>query len=993
MGKYLPAGYNLKFHSHSGEYGIVKVIGEGALAITYLTTYKDVSGRKSERIIKEYFPDGLDVRRRKNGHLLCAGKDREKFELGKDRFFAGGVWQNDLRYKTNLKNEITPLQGIYEGNNTLYLEVTPFEGKTYDRFDRLPLSKRMKICLAVAKSVRQYHRLGYLCLDLKPENIFVLTNSSGEIVADLIEFVDFDSIRSKKEIADEASLSFTRNWSAPEQNNPYRYKKISERTDIYTVGELVFWSVFGRHSADEEHRGFSKYPYDEERGPFIKELNRMEIKNLFTALFRGTLRSSAENRFASMDDVIAILEKISDELSRKEYVITAAPHASHIFVGRGKELREIEEFLAAEHVLFVCGIGGIGKSTLVRNYCAGNSENYDIIIYLQCTGSLQSAFTDDVQFHINTVAKREEESTEEYFYRKLRHLENLSVGKRVLFVLDNYNRVIEEELKLIMKQRWDVIVVSRREPVRCSYQVLNIDAISDRKYLYRLFELNLGREISEDEEEAVMYMTDKVGGHTLIVELLARQIRNSYLSISEAAELTLRHGFSNIAPEKVGYIKDDKENNDTIAGIITALFDTGILSVDKRIILKVLSLFNVSGVDLENIQKLLDLPSKDSFNELEKEGWAYIDAGNIRLHPVIAETVRLWQWEDVYCQAVFTAMQKLVQEIKLEDKKAEYHLAEEMLNGCRMEDVLCGSGIYRNLLYRTVMAMPRHREEYIVENTVRLLECKDFCNRKAVLDLYDNLVSVYAERGDFDKCYEEIEHVKQFVSKYPSHYSKAMYYDMLAVYYDAKLNGAYDYETDEEQKLLYLLMDSQNQTIYHIKRTRQRSGRKLLIEALMSKVCVLVRSNPVKKREIDRIFVTIKKLMDEYAPSDYENHCDYYMIRGWYYTYVKPDYDKTVECVRKAYKMVLHTNRTKLDRIDAVIRPSANMLLEWGEYKKAAERIYTGIRICDENLDVLPYARKRAELMHCLLDIYHYGEDLEKYNEIKQEIDKMDRIG
>lgn len=268
MEKYLPAGYNLKFHSHSGEYGIVKVIGEGALAITYLTTYKDVSGRKSERIIKEYFPDGLDVRRRKNGHLLCAGKDREKFELGKDRFFAGGVWQNDLRYKTNLKNEIPPLQGIYEGNNTLYLEVTPFEGKTYDRFDRLPLSKRMKICLAVAKSVRQYHRLGYLCLDLKPENIFVLTNSSGEIVADLIEFVDFDSIRSKKEIADEASLSFTRNWSAPEQNNPYRYKKISERTDIYTVGELVFWSVFGRHSADEEHRGFSKYPYDEERGPF-----------------------------------------------------------------------------------------------------------------------------------------------------------------------------------------------------------------------------------------------------------------------------------------------------------------------------------------------------------------------------------------------------------------------------------------------------------------------------------------------------------------------------------------------------------------------------------------------------------------------------------------------------------------------------------------------------------------------------------------------------
>lgn len=992
MGKYLPSGYNLKFHRHSGEYIIVKVIGEGASAITYLTTYKDASGRRSERIIKEYFPDGLDVRRKKDGDLLCADKDREKFESGKVRFQVGGVWQNDLRHKANLKNEIPPLQGIYEGNHTLYLEVTPFEGKTYDRLDGLMLPERVKICLAVAKSVRQYHVLGYLCLDLKPENIFVLTNSSGEIVTDLIEFIDFDSICSKKEIAEGVPLSFTRDWSAPEQNNPYEYKKISERTDIYTIGELIFWSVFDRHSADDEHRGFSKYPYDAGRESFAKDFNRMEIKKLFTALFRGTLRSSAGNRFASMNDVIAILEKIADELSRKEYVITSVPYASHIFVGREKELREIKTLLAANHILFICGIGGIGKSTLVRNYCTRNSENYDIIIYLQYTDSLQSAFTDDVQFHINTISKREEENTEEYFYRKLRHLEDLSVGKKVLFVLDNYNCVMEDEFKLIAKQRWDVIIAARRKPACCSYQVLNIDTISEREYLYRLFELNLGRKITGNEENDIGYMIDKAGGHTLIVELLARQIQNSYLSIREAVELADRHGFSNIAPEKIDYVKDEKENNDTIAGIITALFDTGTLSADKRVILKILSLFSVSGVGLENMQKLLDLPSKDSFNELDKEGWAYVESGSIRLHPVIAETVRLWQWESIYCEAVLSAMQKLAQEIKREDKKAEYHLAEELLSGCKKVDALRSSGIYGNLLYRTVMAMPRHREDYIIENTISLLECENFGNRIAVLKLYDNLVSVYAERKDFEKCYEEIEHVKQFISKSPDHYSEGVYYDMLANYYNERLNGAYDYETAEEQKLLNLLMDSLNQACYHIKLTCQYDSKKFLIQLMMSKVCILIRSNPEKKREIDHIFALVKKMIDRFIPSDIEIRCEYCIIRGWYYTLVRPNYKKTVAILNKAHRIAKQICLTELDKIGQIIIPIANIIFHWRRYAKAADIIYTGIRVCDENIDILPYVRKKIELMHCLLDIYHHGEDLEKYNEIKMEIDKMGRI-
>lgn len=991
MEKYLPEDYTLKFPGHPGEYTVVRVLGEGASAVTYLTEYRDGSGERSERIIKEYFPDGLNTERGEDGRLQLAEKDREKYARGKEQFRAGGVRQNELRYKTSLKNETPPLQGIYEQNNTLYLEVTPFAGKTYDRFEALSLPERVKICLAAAKLVRQYHRLGYLCLDLKPENIFVLTNSSDEIVTDLIEFVDFDSIRSKEEIAAGYPLSFTKSWSAPEQNNPYAYRKISERTDVYAVGELVFWSVFGRHSKEEEHRGFSAYPYDTGRESFAKIADRTEIRNLFTKLFRNTLRSSPENRYASMDDVICVLEKIAVELSRKEYVITSALTPPPFFVGREREMREIEEHLAKEHILFVCGIGGIGKSTLVQNFCAQNVGNYDLIIYLSCAAGLQSAFIDDTQFHIHTVSKREEESGEEYFSRKLRHLEDLSFEKKVLFVLDDYRQAASEEFKLFTKQHWKIIVISRRFPPCCSYQVQYVDAISGREQLYRLFGLNLGREISGDEEADVGYMIEKAGGHTLTVGLIARQIANSYLSVSEAAKLADKYGFSHIAPEKVGYVKDEKEEQDTIAGIITALFDAAALSVDKRIILKFLSLFPASGVSVKSVQRLLDLPSKDGFNELDREGWAYLDAGKMRLHPVIAETIRLWQWEDAYGEAVSSAMKKLLREVKdgekkrkqekghgsepkdREEEKESCRLAEELLDGCKKEDRLCNSGIYRNLLYCTVTAMPRHREDYIIENTAGLLAWEDAGNERAVLRLYDDLVTIYAERRNFDTCDEILERVKSFLEKHPDHYAKAMYYGMLATYYDARLDGAYDWETAEEQEMLGLLMDALNRACRHIRLSRWRGGKKLLAGWLLSKACILTRSTPEKKKEIDRVFSSAKRLIDENISSDFEIRCDYQMSRAWYYTLVKPDFHRTVLSVREARRLAGHTGQTELDMIDRIIIPAANMFFEWEEYERAKKWICAGIRVCDDYADILPYVRKKTELMRCMRDINEYG--------------------
>lgn len=265
----------------------------------------------------------------------------EQSEQGKERFIRSGKIQNDIRQRTSLNNQTPPVSHIFEVSGTPYIDVACFGGATLDKLTELTLPQYMKICLTIAKTVGYYHKAGLLCLDLKPENIFILQNSPDDTVTDLVEFIDFDSVRDMSETAESTFISYTRAWAAPEQTAPFATGRITQSADIYTVGELVFYLLFGRHSADSEHRGFSKYPFDECRRDFRRFTDRPDIQSLFTKFFRGTIRSAASNRFSDIGEVVKLLERLVYELERKDYIVPTLPYVSPDFVGRDSELKTI----------------------------------------------------------------------------------------------------------------------------------------------------------------------------------------------------------------------------------------------------------------------------------------------------------------------------------------------------------------------------------------------------------------------------------------------------------------------------------------------------------------------------------------------------------------------------------------------------------------------------------------------------------------------------
>lgn len=599
------------------EYTVISIIGKGANTAAYLAECRH-EGLVSRCILKE-----------------CLSEETE-------RFIAAARLQHELRQRSALTNQIPPVSHIFEANGTAFCDVVCFGGTTLDRLTDLTLLQYAELCQTITRTVSCYHKSGYLCLDLKPENIFVMQNSPEDTLTQLVEFIDFDSIREAGSVSADGVISYTRKWAAPEQTGAFAPQRIGRTADIYTLGEIVFFLLFGRHSADSEHRGFSKYPFDEAPKSFRRYTDRPDIRSLFSRLFRGTIRSSASNRFASADEVVKLLDLLITELRKSDYVIPKLPAVSPNFVGRDKELEALSEALKESRTVFVTGVGGIGKSTLVKNYIDRSRERYDVIVYLESEGGFKRTFTDDRQLQLSTVTRSDSESLNEYFDRKLTHFERICGEKNVLFVLDNFSGHITKELSRIFDLGYDTVIVTRNQPPKNSLAFIEIGAISDRSELFRLIALNLERPLTKDERTAFDEIITLVQGHTLVLELIARQIAAGKLNIQTALNLIRQHGFSQFSAEKIGNYKDGEEVYDTLQSIVSALFDAGSMSTAELIAMKTLALLDVRGLEAELVERILKL-DVSAVQNLGQQGWLN-DGERTKLHPVIAEAMQNHEW-------------------------------------------------------------------------------------------------------------------------------------------------------------------------------------------------------------------------------------------------------------------------------------------------------------------------------------------------------------
>ena len=669
MARYLPIGYPLKFNNRPGVYTVVSVLGRGASTITYLTSYDNGAGRSSDRIIKEFCPYNIPTERSESGALSFDISQRDAFERALKQFEAGGDRQNELRNKTRLRNETPPLLEILYTNNTAYLEVTPFEGQTYDKLSSFTLLERMRICLTVAKLVKQYHAEGYLCLDIKPDNIFILTNSADEFVTEMVEFIDFDSIRKKSEISFGNSLSFTESWAAPEQINIYSVRHISEASDVFTIGELVFWSVFERHSTEDEHRGFSKYPFEEAPAAFAAQMERLKIQSLLRKLFQRTLRSSSRNRFQDMQPVVKLLEEIMEELAKKEYIHPRKIRPKQFFIGRDQELNMLSQAIDAEGIVFVTGTAGIGKSELVKQFVQNNQERYDEVLNWTYDGSLVKMLCDDNTVSIECFSRYPDEKDEHYAERKLTKLSSL-LPRSSLIVIDNVDTLVGEfdspvRWRQILALPGKIIVSSRC--YEKEYRCVEVKELSDMALLRKLFFKYCPSAVDDDSQlPSVDRIISIAGKHTYEIELLAEYTEEKMQKPEDTLFELEKEGFSALTDATLSVQKDGDEPGAVFMEHLKKLLSMSKLDEAQRLLLLKLSLMPATGTNMNDFKEFYGIHDIQNLRWLIKHGFVTDAEGGLHtltVHPAVASAVvSIEKSNDAICEKFFedalTAMRR-----------------------------------------------------------------------------------------------------------------------------------------------------------------------------------------------------------------------------------------------------------------------------------------------------------------------------------------------
>lgn len=344
-----------------------------------------------------------------------------------------------------------------------------------------------------------------------------------------------------------------------------------------------------------------------------------------------------------MDKVIDLLQKLTAEVEKKEFILDYKIRPKAFFIGRDKELAEIEEALQAHSIVFVSGIAGIGKSELVKQYTCSHADDYDNVLYWTYEGNLDSMVSSDSSVAIINFIRLHEESDSQYAKRKIDAIHKLLSGHRNLMVIDNLDVLVEE---LPQQETWQLLkglpcqILITTRCVEGLYKTLAVTPLADAGDLGLLFQQICP--FDDGETDAVKLLIQSVGGDTLLVELLAHHTKATHAHPGQILEKLHSRGIGGLSGGAVRLLKDDRVTTDTVFSHIEKIFSLDAMSESQTLILAMLALLPVDGVATSKFAAFYSMESYDDLNWLIHHGWITVSAGHdeqIALHPTIASVV------------------------------------------------------------------------------------------------------------------------------------------------------------------------------------------------------------------------------------------------------------------------------------------------------------------------------------------------------------------
>ncbi len=328
-----------------------------------------------------------------------------------------------------------------------------------------------------------------------------------------------------------------------------------------------------------------------------------------------------------------------DKAFRLESTPSVIPKS--VFCGREEELAKIKEiFESGERLIFLQGIGGIGKTEIAKQYAKRNKALYDTVIYATYNNTIVELVSSQSSFKIEPVFPRQilsdgsQESDISFFKRKLNLIREIT-NERTLIIIDNFDVMDDEYFSDLIDANYKLLITTRCDYSRL-YPTIKIEAIDSIEMLKKVFLENYDGYVVDEDDEHLEELLELVNRHTYTIELIAQHMENSGQTVEEMIDVLKHEGIVSLNEE----VRSSADKSNVAYENLLKMFKVFDLDNEEKRVLQYLSLMPLSGVDVRDFKKWLDLQSLKVIKTLENRSWIVLSSNGVALHPIIREVVR-----------------------------------------------------------------------------------------------------------------------------------------------------------------------------------------------------------------------------------------------------------------------------------------------------------------------------------------------------------------
>ena len=200
-------------------------------------------------------------------------------------------------------NNICNIHDIEETNDgQLFIVMDCYEGETLkSRISKgqSQIDETLDLAIQVAQGLQKAHEKGIVHRDIKPANILITADG-------VVKIVDFGlaKLSGQTLLTKSSSTVGTAAYMSPEQA---RGEKVDHRTDIWSLGVVLYEMLTGKRPFDSEYEQALVYSIVNQEPKPMKEL-RSELPEAIEKICRRALPKEVKDRYQTAAELLCYLE-------------------------------------------------------------------------------------------------------------------------------------------------------------------------------------------------------------------------------------------------------------------------------------------------------------------------------------------------------------------------------------------------------------------------------------------------------------------------------------------------------------------------------------------------------------------------------------------------------------------------------------------------------------------------------------------------------------